>query len=40
MKSGIIVLSPILKLVESKFKDKLDNYMINQMMQSQLGFVI
>ena len=35
----IIALSPILKLVESRFRDKLENYMTNQMMQSQVGFV-
>ena len=35
----IIALSPILKLVKSKFRDKLENYMTNQMMQSQVGFV-
>ena len=33
----IIGLSPILKVVEWRFTDKLENYMRNQMMQSQLG---
>ena len=32
----IIVLSPILTFVESRFRDKLENYMTNQMMQ--VGF--
>ena len=31
----IIALSPILKLVESRFRDKLENYMTKQIMQSQ-----
>ena len=31
----IIALSPILKLVESRFRDKLENYMMNYMIQSQ-----
>ena len=35
----IILLSSILKLLESRFRDKLENYMINQTMQSQVGFV-
>ena len=35
----IIALSPILKLVESRFRDKIENYMTNQMMQSQIEFV-
>ena len=35
----IIALSIILQLVESRFRDKLKNYMTNQMMQSQVGFV-
>ena len=35
----IIALSPILKLLESRFRDKIENYMLNQMMQSQVEFV-
>ena len=34
-----IALSPMLKLLESRFKDKLDDYMNNQMVVSQTGFV-
>ena len=36
---SIIDLSPILKVVESRFRDKLKIYMSNQMMKSQVGFV-
>ena len=35
----IIVLSPILKLLESRFRDKFENYMTNQIIKSQVGFV-
>ena len=35
----VIALSSILKLVESRFRDKLENYMTNKIMQSQVGFV-
>jgi hypothetical protein len=35
----IVGLSPIVKLIESRFKSKLDDYMINRMNASQTGFV-
>jgi len=35
----IIALSPILKLLESRFREKLENYLLEQMIPSQVGFV-
>jgi len=35
----IIALSPILKLIESRFRDKLESYMNEYMIPSQVGFV-
>ena len=35
----IIALSLILKLVECRFRDKLENFMTNQMMKSQIGLI-